>query len=552
MDSTLEARASTAGEPSPSKGALAGRRVYPVAAVLLAPASVLEPLSRNLGQASLGDAAPALLATTLLAVAVWLVAIALRRRADAGSALIACVWVIGSLYYLELVRHLNAALGGDYSQVRPLPVMLGVMVGMTVVLRGRARWHGFANTVLACIGVAMLVAPLWRMATFEWRHGAARHAYDADRAMAEMPELARAPVVPAADMPDIYHVVLDRYGSEETLTRHYGVGEPIGGFLEARGFYVARDSFANQMSTGHSLASTFHMDHLTELAADPRVQGSNWHPIFAMVDDNRVGRFLRGRGYEHHQFGSWWVGSHHNPNAESNQPFGLSEFDMTYWRRTILMPVLLLLPDRPWTRRLDWDNGQCQRVARQLEEIKRLRRGERPLYVFVHILVPHGPFVFGPDGRCLGMPESEARGEPRGYAEQVAYADSIIEDLVTTILAEDRPPAAMLIQADEGPIPPHDVSIPWQEATVEELRTKYGILNAFYFPDGDYGRLRQDISPVNTYRVLFGNLFGIDLPDLPDRMFAFPDYTKIYEFHDVTDRVRCGAADAGGEGAAAC
>ena len=47
---------------------------------------------------------------------------------------------------------------------------------------------------------------------------------------------------------------------------------------------------------------------------------------------------------------------------------------------------------------------------------------------------------------------------------------------------------------------------------------------------------------MNSYRVLFGKLFGLDLPELPDRMVAFPDDWSIYEFHDVTDRVRGGAA----------
>ena len=248
------------------------------------------------------------------------------------------------------------------------------------------------------------------------------------------------------------------------------------------------------MSTGPSLASTFHMDYLDALAADPRVKGSNWHPIFRMLDDNRVGRFLRARGYEHHQFGSWWVGTYHNPNAFSNRPLGFSEFNMTYLRRTMLMPVFHLLPDWPIAMRLDWDNAQCQRVARQLEEIKRLRRNDRPLYVFAHILVPHEPYVFAPDGRCLTRRESDARGRTRGYAEQVAYADAIIRDVVTALLAEDRPPPVVLIQADEGPIPEPRPSAPWQDASDEELRIKFGILNAFYFPGGDYSRLRHDIS----------------------------------------------------------
>jgi hypothetical protein len=509
-----------------------------VAALLLALASVLGPLAHNLHQASPRDAMPALIGTTVLAVLVWLVAVASRRRADAGAALIACVWVIGVLYYLELVRHLNARLGGDYTMIRPLPVALVVLIALTLALRGTHRWQPAANTILASIAVAVLAVPVWQIAAYEWRHRAARDAYDPERAMAEMPQLVGGGGAATAAPPDIYHIVFDRYGSEETLARHFGVRDPIGAWLEARGFYVARESFSNYMSTGPSLASTFHMDYLDALAADPRVKGSNWHPIFRMLDDNRVGRFLRARGYEHHQFGSWWVGTYHNPNAVSNRPLGFSEFNMTYLRRTMLMPVFHLLPDWPIAMRLDWDNAQCQRVARQLEEIKRLHRNDRPLYVFAHILVPHEPYVFRPDGRCLTRRESDARGRTQGYAEQVAYANAIIREVVAALLAEDRPPPVILIQADEGPIPEPRSSVPWQDASKEELRIKFGILNAFYFPGGDYRHLRQDISPVNSYRVLLGTIFGLELPDLPDRMLAFPDDRHIYDLHDVTERTR--------------
>jgi hypothetical protein len=542
MTSTPEAPAPSAVTASPPAAASASRRVYPIAPLALAVASVLGPLAHNLQQASLADATPALIGTAGFAAAVWLIAVAFRRRADHGAALIASVWVLGALFYLELVRHLNRALGGDYSMVRPLPVALVVMLGLTVALRGRRSWHAFAHTVMASIAVVILAVPVWHVAVFHWRHGAARDAYDANRAMAEMPELAGGSGVAGAAMPDIYHFVFDRYGSERTLARHYGVADPIGAWLEAQGFYVARDSFSNYLSTGHSLASTFHMDYLTELAADPRVTGNNWHPIFEMLDDNRVGRFLRDRGYEHHQIGAWWVGTFRNPHAESSRSFGFSEFDMTYLRRTMLMPILHLLPDAPLTMRLNWDNGQCQRVPQQIAAVKDLQRGDRPLYVFAHILVPHGPFVFAPDGRCLGFPESQIRGEPQGYTEQVAYADTIIKELVTTLLAPDRPAPVVLIQADEGPLPLRDPRVPWQEAPDEELRIKFGILNAFYFPDRDYGRLRDDIAPVNSYRAVLGTVFGLDLPDLPERMLAFPNDSNIYDFHDVTDRLRCDPA----------
>jgi hypothetical protein len=523
----------------------ASRRVYPWAAAAVALASVLEPLSRNLHQAAWSDAVPPTLGAMAVALAAWALAVAVRRRADAGAALVASVWTAGTLLYLELFRHLNDALGGDYTQLRALPFALALMVGLTLALRGTRSWHGAAHTVVACIAVALLASPAWRAASFEWRHGAGRWAYDGARAFAELPALAPPGGVAVADAPDIYHFVFDRYGSEETLRDDFGVTTPIGDFLEAEGFYVARDSFSNYVSTAHALAAMFHMDYIDALAADPRVSGPDWRPLFAVLDDHRVGRFLREAGYERHQFGSWWGGTFNDPTADANRPLGFNEFTMTYLRRSIALPLLHVIPVPPFARKLAWDNGQCQRVARQVAEITALRRGERPLHVFAHFLLPHGPYAFGRDGTCLTNAASVARGERQGYVEQVAYADAIIRELVTALSAEGRPPAAILIHADEGPIPERDMTVPWQEASDAELRIKFGILAAFRLPGGAHGRLRQDISPVNVYRATLATVFGLDLPDLPDRMYVFPDHADLYDLRDMTARVLCASADAG-------
>ena len=535
--------AGRASSGNPPKERAESARAYPLAALLFGPVSVLDPMSRNLNETTFADVAPMIAGTMLFALLVWLIAVAVRGRADATAALTATIWVVGSLFYLELVQPLQGMLGGDYSMVRPLPVALAAMVVLTAVAQRWAQSLGFLNIVVSSIAVVMLVTPTWRAIAYEWRNGVARQAFDADAAAAELPPLPRTIAGGADRPPDIYHFIFDRYGSEEVLDRHFGITDPIGAFLEQRGFYVARASHSNYLKTAHSLASAFHMDYLPPFADDPRIAAGNWQPLFRMLENHRVGRLLRDRGYRHLQFGSWWRGTYHNPTADLNGPFGFSEFNMLYLRRTILLPIFHLLPDTALTMRLDWDNGQCQRVARQIEAIKQIGEGARPAYVFAHVLVPHGPFAFAPDGRCLDRPASIARGETQGYIEQVTYADRIIHDLVTTLQAANRSPPVILIGADEGPYPSRDHSLPWQTAPAEELRIKTGILNAFYLPDGDYDLLRQDITPVNSYRMVFNSVFGTDFPELPDRIFAFPFENDIYTLHDVTARVRCERAD---------
>lgn len=517
---------------------------YPLHPFLFAIASVLALLASDLNEAAFPDALPALAGAVLFAGALYLLAALARRRFDAGAAIIASIWVVGCLYYGDLFATLNRWLDGGYSMVATLPVALAAM-GLATWLAWRfSAWLRPLHIVLNAIAVVLVITPLWQAGAYEWKNFAARDAYDADRAAAAMPQIAPAAIetsnVATAGRrpPDIYHFIFDRYARADVLAHEFGVdGSAVTGFLENAGFYVTTDSYANYPKTGPSLASTFYLNYLDNLADAPGLAGSNWHPIFEMLDDHRVGRFLKARGYEFLQFGSWWDGTSYNPAADENHPHGFTEFNMLYLRGTVLKPLFHILPDTPLTMRLDWDNGQCQRVADQLRKIKALGQREKPVYVFAHILVPHGPYVFAPDGRCLTQEERAERTDLQGYVNQVAYAGKIIRDMVRAL--QDRPEKpVIIIQADEGPFPDREERAPWQEAPPRELRIKTAILNAYYFPEGDYRQLYPEISPVNSYRVLFNTLFGTDFELLDDRVYVFPNGGKLYEYYDVTEKLR--------------
>lgn len=522
-----------------SLGRTYGAWTWPLHPFLLAAASVFTLMARNLNHTSFDDVFPSLFGALLIAAAVYLTVVLIRRQFDATAAVVASIWVSGVVYYSGLFGDINRWLDGGFPMVRSLPIALLILIALTVMalrLRGLAP---LANGTLNCIAVAFLLIPLWQVAQFEWKNRHALASYDPDKAVAELqPYLAQA--ASPDQPPDIYHVIFDRYASEEVLAQYFDVdNSEIGRFLEDSGFYLARGSNSNYQKTGHSIASTLYMDYLDELAGDPHVKDANWRPIYKMLDDHRVGRFLTSQGYRFAQFGSWWVGTYDSPLADENRPHGFSEFGMLYWRLTMLRPLFHIMPDTPLTMRLDWDNGQCQRVGPQVEELKTIgENAQEPLYVFAHILVPHGPENFTTDGRCLSQKEAADRGPAQGYLDQIEYANRIIREIVTTLQSPGRRPAIIIIQADEGPFPKRDGRIPWQNASADDLRIKTGILNAYYFPGKDYSGLWQDITPVNTYRVLFNTYFGTHLPLLDDHIYAFPNDGKIYEFHDVTNKVR--------------
>jgi hypothetical protein len=395
---------------------------------LFAAASVLRLHASNLRETYFSDAVPALAAVLVVALVLFLALGAIIRSFGAKAAVLASIAIVAGLFYVDLVDAANRYLGLDLSPVAALPVMLAAFA----VIVGALAWLRVdltpANAVLNCIAVAMLISPAWKAASHAWSVGGSplsAEAADEGIVTASAAPPGAGSAGTQADRPDIYYFIFDRYGSQSVLAEHYGFdNSELIGFLEEQGFYVASDSRANYLKTAHSLASTFHMDYLDFLREDPRSEAGVWHPIYDMVRNHRVGRFLKSTGYEFIQIGAWWAPTQYSPLADENYDFGFTEFDDRYLEKTVV-PALLeaVAPESPYARHLQWDNGQCQRVPKQVEKVKEIAQRNQPTFTFVHILVPHAPYVFGPDGRCLRPEEILMRPQPKAYVEQVQYAN---------------------------------------------------------------------------------------------------------------------------------
>ena len=111
-----------------------------------------------------------------------------------------------------------------------------------------------------------------------------------------------------------------------------------------------------------------------------------------------------------------------------------------------------------------------------------------------------------------------------GYAGQVAFVNSQMERIIDSILAESATTPVIIIQGDHGPD-----STSGRVSYVQERMTN---LNAYLLPTGDAG-LYPDITPVNSFRVVFNEVFGGNYELLPDRVL-YSEYDTPYLFNDVT------------------
>jgi len=374
---------------------------------------------------------------------------------------------------------------------------------------------------------------------------------DADGLSAEiMDHVATPPQAPtdvSGPRRDIYYLIFDRYASADILRDVYGFDNS--GFLEelrSLGFYVAADSASNYQRTAHSLASSLSLGYLDPLTDLVGAESRSWLPLYAMLQDHAVGRFLRQRGYEFVQIGSWWDPTRDNPNADRI----INWHAMPQLQRIFLMQTAIgPLSHGAGLRLFDDRADQCERIRREFDELAQLGREPQPKFVFAHFLVPHPPFVFDADGNCLSLKTVTNRSRVENYTDQVRFANKRILEAVRTILATSKTDPIIILQADEGPWPlPYagderflgtdTSSVDWTRASRAELREKMRILNALYLPGPDGAPLYPNMTPVNTFRIVFNRYFGTDLPLLPDENYVFVNNRHLYKFQSVTSQVQ--------------
>ncbi|HUG47470.1 MAG TPA: hypothetical protein VMP67_03555 [Candidatus Limnocylindria bacterium] len=346
---------------------------------------------------------------------------------------------------------------------------------------------------------------------------------------------------------DIYYLVFDRYGSESSLAAEYGISDnDLYGWLAERGFEVAPAAHANYSRTALSLASVLNLDYLDDVAAQEGAASADYGPVHGMFQEHIVGRFLREQGYRYVHIGSWFNPTRRVAIAdESLESESTTEFGAVLDGTTAL-PLLasLLGEDEPMSPD---DETHVEHGRFQFRALQRVIGDPGPKFVLAHVLLPHDPYTFDEDGEYV--PEAERRGVPvaEQYRAQLEYTNGQIKALVEALLA--RPAAQrpiIIVQADEGPYPArYDADVlgfDWRTATGAELEMKFGILNAFYLPDEaglptGASDLYPSMSSVNTFRLVLGRYFGLDLPLLPDRSWVSASPRRPYDLSEVTHRL---------------
>lgn len=490
-----------------------GKR-FPWYPLLLGFFPALSLLSRNIGDAHPQEVWLPCAVIVLVALGLWGGLFAVLRNHHKCAVLIAAFWVPFHAYG-GLVDGLKGALRSDFS---PVPVVLEAAV---IVLMGLGLFLWLLRTRRDLIGLtrAMNLAAICLLAVPLGAYGLARLRQEAPPAAAKPPGTGNFSPEVLAALPDIYYIVPDSYPRADVLLETFGHDNtPFLEALKQRGFHVVEDAHSNYPKTQMSLASSMNLDYL-----DPEQLKAEWDealPNFvAQIWDNKVMDFLESRGYEFPTFSSGVAATEINTGRfVKPDTFLLTELQQVY---------LAMTPLRSPVERLSRSN-EANRILFVLDELGKVRRGDKPMFVFAHMMAPHMPHNFDAEGNSL----SETPPYYQGFRDAVVCINERLLIMVDRI-RERQPNSVIIIQGDHGCRSDWQSTagsdlIPWKGTREEYIRDYTAVLNTIYFPDDDYSAFYSGITPVNTFRIVFNKYFGTNYELLPDKTFmSFPGSSEI-------------------------
>ncbi len=324
-------------------------------------------------------------------------------------------------------------------------------------------------------------------------------------------------------LPDIYYIILDSYTRSDVLKKAYGYdNSSFLNDLNKMGFHVAQCSTSNYMWTRLSISSTLNMGYLQD---NPLYTAATDKDVITedLIKHSLVRRTLESIGYKTIAFAT---GFPFNEITDSDlylePPSSMEdvrEFDALLAQTTLLR----VFQDFGYIQINQTASARFRdRTLFALSEFDDLAHIAGPKFVYIHIITPHPPFVFGPNGESTNPKDfvsTEAQYTDTtysdGYVNQVKFISGQIVQSIQKLLDESPIPPIIILQGDHGP---------WKQ----QGENRISILNAYYLP-GHNDAVYASISPVNSFRVIFNEYFNAEYPLHDDISYRSP-YANVYNF----------------------
>ncbi len=320
---------------------------------------------------------------------------------------------------------------------------------------------------------------------------------------------------PTGHQPDIYILVFDEFASIPTMQEVWGYDHSnFVNALHERGFFVAKNSKTRHTNTLRTLPSLMNLTYLDEDLTAAQ--------LYQEYDNNFLMNFLDRAGYEIFFIDGWGsfeysfsiedINFYCMYNTDPEADVIMDPFHYLVMRQTMLSPLTTLFRDN--TSNLYYRVNNY--FLNYIESFPgKANAREHPTLLYSHLMTPHLPFVFDRHGNFMENPtnyweyesiDNDTKKEL--YFEQYLYISDRILDITYNILSSSDQEPVIILLSDHG--------VREQSTGATGKEHSHRVLNAIYFPGGDYSMLYDDIAPVNTLRVMMNQYFNQNYVMLDD------------------------------------
>ena len=510
--------------------------------------AVLAPLSANIGV--VGVLAIRSLVTYILLAVTLSVILRLVLKDQQQSGLL----LSGMIVYFLSFGHVDALVANYISWNGASLVLLIIytlLLSLWVffVLKKSVLLPTFTN-YFNLVGIILIIFPLYNILTYSRHPRLAPIASEYKQYIWQESGVSDFHSSIAPDQrtkPDIYYIILDSYTSADVLRDLFGYDNS--GFiqeLEARGFYVAKESRSNYADTIFSVSSALNLSHVNTLPdyLRPNMEVTDRNLLLDslsfQVKQNKASSFLAEQGYSFVNFATTYERINIQSADYFEKPPSISSFNPQEAFDLILLNTTM---GKAYFRLRGEENGPFQtlfdnhraRILYTLDNLDKFADQDGSYFTYVHIIAPHAPYVFGPNGEERKGADpftllEDVIGEewsPDLYRDQVIFINKMILEVIDNILAKSDPKPIIILQADHGNRN-YNVVEPSGEL---EMKLNYSILNAYLFPGyEEKSPVYPTITPVNSFRLMFNTYFGTRLKLLEDTSYVLTDKHGRLEF----------------------
>ena len=501
-------------------------RSLPLHPFLFAAYPIVALLGINASEVDLSSGLRPLFLSLLLAGLLLLISYLIYRDGRRAALLVTLFLILffsyGHLYILLKGVNINEFYLFRHRTL--IPIWIG-LTALAVLWVARKSLNLPALTqTLNGIGLVLLILPLFQITSFHFQNRVSRA-----EAQQNTPALR---LDTGGQPPDVYYIILDGYGRSDVLKEEYGYdNSDFLNTLRELGFTIAECSQSNYAQTQLSLASALNFNYIDALSERFTPGSDDRTGLDSLIRRSAARESLEAAGYKTVAFATGFLATELT-DADYFLGPGYSWGELNEFESLLMETTLarLIQDGNRFGMQTSGSERFRERTLFTLDQLDRLAYIEGPKFVFVHIIAPHPPYVFGPTGGPVEPAEVGTTKTQEGashYRDQAIYITSRMQEIVPRIIESSATPPIIVIQGDHGP------------TVASSPRSRMSNLNAILLPGAD-GSIHPTVTPVNTFRIIFNAYFGQDLELLED-VSLYSDYTDPFDFKVIPNS--CETAD---------